>query len=97
MRRAEAEGVVKPARYLWLVHDATGTATRVRVLRLWRWRGEATTRRGVYVAPGYVTRVVVDYVGTRRTLTLRQPRTHHLCAYDVPCRGSHLPGMEPTL
>lgn len=60
----------RKTRYLWLVDKRTDARCYVRVKRLWRWRGPATTRHGHYVEEGYVTRVVVDYVGVELTLNL---------------------------
>lgn len=57
-------------RFLWLLDTETGVATCVRVLRLWRWGGDFTTRRGRRIAPGHVTRMVVDYMGVRRAFSL---------------------------
>jgi hypothetical protein len=62
--------VIRRGAHLWLHDRETGSVTRVRVLRLWRWAGTGTVRDGVNVRRGDVSRVVVDYVGTRRTLVV---------------------------
>lgn len=56
--------------HLWLHDLVTGSVTRVRVLRLWRWAGVGIVRDGVPVRRGSVTRVVLDYVGTRKVLVV---------------------------
>ena len=62
--------MVRPGAHLWLHDLATGVYTRVRVLRLWRWKGTGCVIDGVPVRRGDVSRVTVDYVGTRCTLVL---------------------------
>lgn len=59
-------------RYLWLLNREASTATRIRVKRLWRWRGDPGMRRGRYVQPGHITRVTFDFFGTERTISLWQ-------------------------
>lgn len=56
--------------HLWLCDLATGSVTRVRVLRLWRWKGTGRAIDGVRMRRGDVSRAVLDYVGTRKTLVL---------------------------
>jgi hypothetical protein len=74
--------------YLWIIDTHTDIATRVRVLRVWRWRGYPGMRRGVFVLRGHITRVVVDYLGTRRMLTLwRDAERFRLYNHDAPPEG----------